>query len=121
MKILVVEDNPMNLELMTDLLEFEGLQVVTAKTGEEGVAQAAEHLPDLILMDVSLPGMDGLEATRAIRAQAATAHIPVVAVTAHAGEADRDHVAAAGCAGYLTKPIDVATFVGDVTKYAGAS
>lgn len=121
MKILVVEDNPMNLELMTDLLEFEGLTVVTATSGEEGVRQAAEHLPDLILMDVSLPGMDGLQATRAIREQASTAHIPVVAVTAHASEEDRSNVTAAGCAGYLTKPVDVATFASEVTKYAGAS
>jgi len=117
--ILIVEDSPLNLELMTDLLEFEGLQVVTADTAEEGLRLAAERLPSLILMDLGLPGMGGLQAVRALREQPSTAHIPVVAVTAQGSRQDRERVREAGCVGCLIKPINVDTFAGEVTRLAG--
>lgn len=109
--ILIVEDNPMNAELMTDLLEECGYAVIHAASGEEGISLATNRLPDLVLMDVSLPVLDGLSASRILKDQAATANIPIVAVTAHAMKGDRERVLAAGCAGYVTKPIDIGTFV----------
>jgi CheY-like chemotaxis protein len=109
-RILVIEDNPMNMELFTDLLEASGFVVQQARTAEDGLCQA-RALPDLILMDVSLPGMDGLEATRVLRADPVTCGLPVVALTAHAMKGDAEFALQAGCNGYLTKPIDTRSFV----------
>lgn len=109
-RILVIEDNPMNMELFTDLLEASGFVVQQARTAEDGLCQA-RALPDLILMDVSLPGMDGLEATRVLRADPVTCGLPVVALTAHAMKGDAEIALQAGCNGYLTKPIDTRSFV----------
>lgn len=109
-RILLIEDNPMNLELATDLLEAAGFKVMSAQTGEAGIKLAREMQPALILMDLSLPGMDGIEATRALKSDARTRSIPVVAVTAHAMKGDEQKALAAGCEGYVTKPIDTRTF-----------
>ena len=103
-RILVVEDNPLNLELVTDLLEADGFLVSHARTAEEGFRAARELSPDLILMDLSLPGLDGLAATRALRADPATRHLTIVALTAHAMKGDEAIALRAGCDGYLAKP-----------------
>jgi CheY-like chemotaxis protein len=116
-KILVVEDNPVNLELVTDLLEAAGFAVYAAATAEEGLRAARAISPALILMDLSLPGMDGLAATQALRADPATRHLPVVALTAHAMKGDADLARRAGCRGYLTKPIDTRTFAASVAGF----
>jgi CheY-like chemotaxis protein len=103
--VLVVEDNEKNLKLVRDILRCEGFDVMEARTAEDGVALAAERLPDLVLMDVQLPGMDGVEALRRLRRCSATASMPVVAVTALAMKDDRVRLLEAGFDGYLEKPI----------------
>ena len=113
-KILVVEDNALNLELVTDLLEVNDFDVYHARTAEEAFRLARELSPDLILMDVSLPGLDGLAATKVLRADPATRHLTIVALTAHAMRGDEDLALGAGCDGYLTKPIDTRTFAAKV-------
>lgn len=112
--ILVVEDNPMNMELTTDVLEAAGFVVQQAFTAEEGLAQARKEPPALILMDVSLPTMDGLTATGILKGDPTLAHVPVVALTAHAMSGDRERALAAGCDGYLSKPIDTRTLADTV-------
>jgi CheY-like chemotaxis protein len=116
-KVLLVEDNPLNLELATDLLEVCGIEVIAANTGEIAVKLAHEQMPDLILMDLSLPGMDGLQATAALKANPQTRAIPVVAVTAHAMKGDEQKALDAGCEGYITKPIDTRMFPTLVAQY----
>ena len=116
-KILLVEDNPMNLELATDLLEAAGYVVIQAGTAEEGIKLARDESPDLILMDVGLPGMDGLEATGVLKQDPATKDIPVIAITAHAMKGDEEKALAVGCAGYITKPIDTRAFPKMVTRF----
>lgn len=113
-KILIIEDNPMNMDLAVDLLEFAGFNVVQAETAEKGIALAKAELPDIILMDISLPGMDGLTAARILKADDLTKEIPVIATTAHAMKGDEEKAMAAGCNGYLTKPINTKTFSGTV-------
>ncbi len=103
-RILLVEDNEDNRDLTTRMLSFYGFQVVTAATAEEGLVLAREVQPHLVLMDISLPGMDGVEATRRLRQDPRTAHIPVVALTAHAMKGDRERFLEAGCNDYLSKP-----------------
>ncbi len=105
-RILVVEDNEENTELALRFLRRDGHQVLLAKDGKEGVEMATESLPDLILMDLSLPELDGWEATRRIKLNPATAHIPVIALTAHALDQDIQKALAAGCDQYETKPVD---------------
>ena len=106
-RILVVEDNMKNLKLLRDVLQHFGYRVFEAMTGEDGVQIAREITPDLILMDLQLPGIDGAEALRRIRAEAATRLVPVVAVTAFAMPGDRQHCLDAGFTGYVEKPISV--------------
>ena len=106
-RILVVEDNPKNLKLVRDVLQFSGYEVIEATCGEDGVRLAALEQPDLILMDLQLPGMDGTEALRRIRESDAGGAVPVVAVTAFAMSEDRDRAYAAGFDGYVQKPISV--------------
>jgi len=106
-KILLVEDNEMNRDMLSRRLERKGYQVVVAVDGQEGVDKAATVLPDLVLMDMSLPVLDGWEATRRLKAAPATGHIPVIALTAHAMAGDRAHAIDAGCDDYDTKPIDL--------------
>ena len=116
-KILIVEDNPMNMELATDLLEIAGFEVCQAENAEDGMEKATLEVPTLILMDVGLPGMDGLTASRVLRGAEATKNIPIVILTAHAMKGDQEKALAAGCAGYITKPIDTRSFVDTVTGF----
>ena len=106
-RILVVEDNPLNLKLIRDVLQFRGFDVLTAQTGEEGVAMASSASPDLVLMDLQLPGIDGHEALQLLRADPRCRGIPVVAVTAFAMKDDLARAEAAGFDGYIAKPISV--------------
>lgn len=106
-KILLVEDNEMNRDMLSRRLERRGYQVVMAFDGEQGVAMAQAEKPDLILMDMSLPIIDGWEATRRVKANEATRHIPIIALTAHAMSDDREKAMQAGCDEYDTKPIDL--------------
>lgn len=105
-RILLIDDNPLNLKLACDVLEMAGFSVVTAIDAEHALLLLADRLPDLILADIALPGMDGLSFTRQIKADARTAHIPVVALTAFAMKGDDRKALDAGCSGYITKPID---------------
>lgn len=116
-KILIVEDNPVNMELVTDLLEPLGHVLLPAATAEEGIQLATEALPDLILMDIALPGMDGLTATARLKGDARTQGIPIVALTAHAMSGDEARALAAGCVGYITKPIDTRGFSATVGRF----
>jgi len=118
--ILVVEDNAVNRRLAEFLLRANGYQVREASTAPEAFEILKTERPDLILMDVQLPGMDGLEATRRLKANAATRDIPVVAVTSYAMTGDREKALAAGCVGYITKPIDKTTFIHEVAAHLGA-
>ena len=112
--ILVVEDNEKNRKLVRDVLTFTGYTIVEAETGEEGVRLAKERLPKLILMDIQLPGIDGIEALRQIRAHDATRAIPIVAVTASAMDRDRQQIMAAGFDAYQSKPLNVKEFMAAV-------
>jgi CheY-like chemotaxis protein len=114
--ILIIEDNPRNLKLARDLLEYAGHRTLEATTAEDGLALARAHRPDLVLMDVQLPGMDGVQALERLRADPATNGIPVVAVTAFAMKDDRARFIAAGFDGYLEKPISVREFPGQVAE-----
>jgi len=116
-KILVVEDNEQNLYLATFLLEQSGYEVITARTGAMGVTQAQAETPDLILMDIQLPEMNGYEATKRIKSIAAINSIPIVAVTSYAMAGDREKALAIGCAGYIEKPFAPETFVSEIKKY----
>ena len=116
-KILIVDDKPLNLELATDLLEAGGFIVSSARTAEEGLRLVRETMPDLVLMDIGLPGMDGLCATQNLKANPVTHDLPVIALSAHAMKGDTEIAVNAGCAGYLTKPIDTRTFVDTITRF----
>lgn len=104
MKVLVVEDNPANMKLAVLVLEQAGYRVLQAGDAADGLATARSESPDLILMDIQLPGMDGLAATRELKADPATCGIPVIALTAYAMKGDDEKMRAAGCDGYLAKP-----------------
>jgi len=114
--ILIVEDNPMNLKLVRDVLEARGYRVLTAESGEDGVAQASAEQPHLVLMDIQLPGIDGVEALRRLRADPATASKPVVAFTASVMAGDRSGVTAAGFDAFVAKPIDLKPFLATIAK-----
>ena len=107
-KILVIEDNENNRVLLTRRLKARGHEVITAEDAEQGLALAQTGLSDLILMDIGLPGLDGWAATRRLKAHPATQQIPIIALTAHAMQGDREKAAEAGCDAYETKPIDFA-------------
>lgn len=115
--VLIVEDNALNLELVRDILRVRGFRTLEARTGEAGVALARAHCPDVVLMDIQLPDVDGLSALGRLRADPRTAAIPVVALTAFAMKDDRERFLAAGFDGYLAKPIDVRTLAEDVRRY----
>src|SRR5215472_7182237 len=116
-KILLIEDNPLNKELASDLLEANGFEVIFTETAEDGLRLAKQLMPDLILMDISLPGMDGLCATKTLKADPATRHLTVVGLTAHAMKGDKGIALDAGCDGYLTKPINTRTFVDTIKDF----
>jgi two-component system, cell cycle response regulator DivK len=106
-RVLIVEDNPLNLKLVRDVLLTAGFDVIEARTGEDGVARAQDSEPDVILMDLQLPGLDGTQAMRAIKASPSGSGIPIVALTAFAMSEDRDQALRNGFDGYLSKPISV--------------
>jgi len=114
--ILIVEDNDKNMKLARDILKAKGYDTVEAVTGEDGVKLAKERTPDLVLMDIQLPGINGIEAFRRIRADAATAHIPVVALTASVTPTDRSEINAAGFDAFVGKPINLREFVDTVRR-----
>lgn len=118
-KVLVVEDNLDNLRLIAYALEHAGYEVIPAATGEEGVTLAIRERPCFILMDVDLPGIDGLEATRRIRASKANGDIPIIAITSLAMHGDRDKILRAGCTAYFEKPIDPLTIVDRIHEAIG--
>jgi CheY-like chemotaxis protein len=113
-KILLVEDNEMNRDMLSRRLERKGIEVLIAVDGEQGVAIAQSETPDLILMDMSLPVLDGWSATRHLKATPNTQSIPIIALTAHAMAGDRDKCIAAGCDDYDTKPIEFARLLGKI-------
>jgi len=120
-KILLVEDNELNRDMLSRRLERKGFQVVMAADGQQGVDLAMSEDPDLILMDMDLPIVDGWEATRRVKAGASTRGIPVIALTAHAMVGDRDKAIAAGCDDYDTKPIDFSRLLGKIETLLGSA
>ena len=115
--VLIVEDNEKNLKLVRDILQVKGYETVEAMTGEDGVRLAAERKPDLVLMDIQLPGMNGIDALGVLRANAATAKIPVIAVTASVMQQDRKLIMDAGFDAYVGKPINLREFL-DAVRHA---
>ncbi|SDR28039.1 two-component system, cell cycle response regulator DivK [Rhizobiales bacterium GAS191] len=118
-RILVVEDTEDNRQIIRDLLASAGYDMIEAVTGEEGVAMAAEHRPDLILMDIQLPVLDGYEATRRIKADPALRHIPVIAVTSYALSGDEAKAREAGCDAYVAKPFSPRQLLAKVREFIG--
>jgi two-component system, cell cycle response regulator DivK len=118
--VLVVEDNDMNMQLVEYLLEEGGYAIVKATSGEEALAitrDASAPPPDIILMDIHLPGMDGLSVVRQMKTDERTQRVPILALTAHAMRGDKDRFLDAGCDGYISKPIDVKTFIASIENY----
>jgi two-component system, cell cycle response regulator DivK len=116
-RILVIEDQPDNRQILRDLLTSADFEVIEAVDGEAGLAAAAEHRPDLILMDIQLPGIDGYEATRRLKGDAGLRDVPVIAVTAHALSGAEQEARAAGCDGYISKPISPRQLLTKVREY----
>ena len=119
-RILVIEDHEDNRRILRDLLTSAGYEPIEAVTGEEGVVLAETHRPDLILMDIQLPGLDGYEATRRIKANPALRHIPVIAVTSYALSGDDVKAREAGCDAYVTKPFSPRALLAKVREYLSA-
>ena len=115
--VLIVEDNALNMKLFHDLLEAHGYNTLEARTGPEALVLADEHLPDLILMDIQLPEVSGLEVTKTIKETPKLAEIPVIAVTAFAMKGDEERIRAGGCEDYIAKPISVGSFLEKVKRY----
>jgi CheY-like chemotaxis protein len=113
-KVLVVEDNEKNMYLISFILEKMGHRVLQADSGEKGIELASREQPDLILMDIQLPGIDGLEATKRIRQ---SGDVPIIAITSFAMSGDRERLLAAGCNGYIEKPINPETIMGEIAAY----
>ncbi len=120
-KILLVEDNEMNRDMLSRRLQRRGHEVLVAGDGADGVAKARAEIPGLILMDMSLPVLDGWEATRQIKADPATSAIPIIALTAHAMSEDRERAISAGCDDYDTKPVEFPRLIGKIDALLGAS
>lgn len=116
-RVLVVEDEKDNMDLFCQILEFHGCQVLKAKDGREAINMTQSEVPDLILMDLSLPALDGWEATRTIKAIPGLSEIPIVALTAHAMVGDKERALEAGCDGYISKPIEVTRFFDQLLNY----
>jgi two-component system cell cycle response regulator DivK len=115
--VLVIEDNEQNMYLCTYILESRGHRVIQAGTGSDGLTAARREMPDLIILDIQLPGMDGYAVARALKKDPATRLIPVVAVTSYAMAGDRERVLEAGCEGYIEKPIDPETFLAEIERH----
>jgi len=120
-QVLVVEDNEKNMKLFRDVLQASGYRLLEATTGEQAMALAADHQPNLVLMDIQLPDIDGVEALGRLRADARTASIPVVALTAQAMHGDRERFLDAGFDAYISKPVDVLEFVKTVKQHCGGT
>lgn len=116
-KILVVEDNPANLELFTDLLAMGGFESIKTSHGEEAVELAKKESPDLVLLDIQLPGVDGVSVAKALRANEATRHIKIIALTAYAMKGDREMFLQKGFDGYIAKPVTVKVFLEAINGY----
>lgn len=116
-RILVVEDNETNMYLIRFILSKSGHEVIEARTGEEGVEFAIREKPDLVIMDLQLPGIDGLEATKRIRESETNGELPIIALTSYAMAGDKEKALAAGCTGYIEKPINPETFMAEIEKY----
>jgi two-component system cell cycle response regulator DivK len=119
-RILVVEDNEKNMKLFRDVLQANGYETLEATTGERAVALTLEHTPDLVLMDIQLPDIDGIEALGRLRADERTASIPVLVLTAQAMDGDRERFLAAGFDDYISKPVNIASFIATVRQYCEA-
>ena len=115
--VLIVEDNPKNMKLMRDLMGMHGHRTLEAPDGPAGLDMALQHRPDLILMDIQLPTMDGYEVTRRLKAQEETKHIPIIAVTSFAMRGEEDRAREAGCDAYVSKPIDIRKLVETVQTF----
>jgi two-component system cell cycle response regulator DivK len=120
-KVLVIEDNEQNMYLVTFILEKSGYRVIQARDGQAGIALARQTKPDLILLDIQLPVMDGYAVARELGQNRELEGVPIVAVTSYAMAGDRERVLAAGCVGYIEKPINPATFVAEIKQYLPAS
>ncbi len=118
-KVLLVEDNEMNRDMLSRRLKRKGFEVIIAADGREGVAKASAESPDLILLDMSLPVMDGWEAARKIKADPETRDIPIIALTAHAMAGDREKALEAGCDEYDTKPVELPRLLGKINLFLG--
>ncbi len=116
-RILVVEDNETNMYLIRFMLEKSGYEVIEAMEGSVGVELAVKEKPDLIIMDIQLPDINGLEATKRIRASEADGEVPIIALTSYAMVGDRERALAAGCTGYIEKPINPETFIAEIEKF----
>lgn len=117
--VLIVEDNPRNMKLVRDVLQVKGHETLEATTAEDGIVLAVERRPDLVLMDIQLPGMNGIDALRVLRGDPATAKIPVIAVTASVMQQDRKLILEAGFDSYLGKPLNLAEFLATVNAALG--
>ena len=115
--ILVIEDNELNMKLVRNLLKLKNFKVIESEDAEQGMEMAETYKPDLILMDINLPGIDGLTATKKIKENEALKHIPIVALTSYAMQGDEEKSINAGCAGYISKPIDTKTFVETLSQH----
>ena len=120
-KVLLIEDNEMNRDMLSRRLTRRGFDVVFAADGKQGVALARSEKPDIILMDMSLPVMDGWEATRCVKADDATRSVPVIGLTAHAMSGDREKAIEAGCDDYDTKPVEIDRLIGKIERLLGAA
>ncbi|HVK18699.1 MAG TPA: response regulator [Fimbriiglobus sp.] len=118
-KLLIVDDEPANIELLARRLARRGFEVVSATSADEGIAKAVSEKPDVVLMDIKMPVVDGFEATRRLKANATTRAIPVIALTAHAMQEDRDQVIAAGADEYETKPVDLDRLLAKIQGLVG--
>jgi two-component system, cell cycle response regulator DivK len=116
--VLIVEDNELNMKLFHDLLQAHGYQTLQTRNGMDALRLARQHMPDLILMDIQLPEVSGLEVTKWLKDDDALRHIPVVAVTAYAMRGDEDRMRQGGCEAYISKPISIASFIETVRKFA---
>lgn len=120
-KILIVEDNDLNLKLFNDLLEAHGYQTIEIRDGLDAVAVVKRHKPDLILMDIQLPEISGLDVTKKIKADKEISEIPIIAVTAFAMKDDEEKILRAGCQAYISKPISIVNFLDTIRKFLGES
>jgi len=119
--ILIVEDNELNMKLFNDLLEAKGYSIIQTRDGREALELARSHKPDLILMDIQLPEVSGLDVTKWIKEDQETAHIPIIAVTAFAMKGDEERIRQGGCEAYISKPISVSGFIETVQHHLGDS